>query len=90
MCKTGGLLREAIQLVKDFTMEHAQGEVEFYMGMVAEKDQSFKGLAKHLLDTFQSGEMLSEQFLWLVSKSSGDWGHFHWWYAGVGQKNNTA
>ena len=27
--------REAIQLVKDFTAEHAWDEVEFYMGMVA-------------------------------------------------------
>ena len=28
--------REAIQLVKDFTMEHAWDEVEFYIGMVAQ------------------------------------------------------
>ena len=28
--------REAMQLVKDFTAEHANDEVEFYMGMVAE------------------------------------------------------
>ena len=27
--------REAMQLVKDFTAEHAHNEVEFYMGMVA-------------------------------------------------------
>ena len=34
--------RQAIQLVKDFTAEHAQDDVEFYMGMVAEGDQSSK------------------------------------------------
>ena len=40
--------REAIQLVKDFTVEHAQDEVEFYMGMVMKEDQSFEGLIEHL------------------------------------------
>ena len=52
--------REAIQLVKDFTTEHAQDKVEFYMGMVAKGDQSCKGLMDHLHDAFQSGEMLIE------------------------------
>ena len=44
--------REAMQLVKDFTTEHVQDEVEFYIGMVAEEDQSFKGLIEHLHDAF--------------------------------------
>ena len=52
--------REAIQLVKDFTAECAQDEVEFYIGMVAEEDQSFEGLIDHLCDAFQLGEALSE------------------------------
>ena len=52
--------REVIQLVKDFTMEHAQEEVEFYMGMVTKEDQSFKGLIDHLHDAFQSGKTLIE------------------------------
>ena len=52
--------REAIQLVKDFTAECARDEVEFYMGMMAEEDQSFEGLIDHLCDAFQSGETLSE------------------------------
>ena len=47
--------REAIQLVKDFTKEHAQDEVEFYMGMVTKEDQSFEGLID-LHDTFQLGK----------------------------------
>ena len=46
--------------MKDFTAEHAWDEVEFYMGMVAEEDQSFEGLIDHLHDAFQSGETLSE------------------------------
>ena len=52
--------REAIQLVKDFTLECVQDEVEIYMGMVAEEDQSFEGLIDHLHDAFQSDETLSE------------------------------
>ena len=32
--------RDAIQLVKDFTMDHAQDEMELYMGMAIEEDQS--------------------------------------------------
>ena len=34
--------RDVMQLVKDFTMKHAQDEVEFYMGMVAKEDQYSK------------------------------------------------
>ena len=52
--------REVIQLVKDFTAECARDEMEFYMGMVADEDQSFEGLIDHLCDAFQSGETLSE------------------------------
>ena len=52
--------REAIQMVKDFTTKHGQDEVEFYMGMVAEEDQSFNGLTEHLCDAFQSEKTLSE------------------------------
>ena len=33
-----------MQLIKDFTAEHACDEVEFYMGMVTEEQQTFKGL----------------------------------------------
>ena len=52
--------REAVQLVKDFTAEHARNEVEFCMGLVAKEEQSFEGLIDHLHDAFQSGETLSE------------------------------
>ena len=52
--------REAIQFVKDFTAKRARDEVEFYMGMVAEKDQSFEGLIDDLCDAFQSSKMFSK------------------------------
>ena len=52
--------REAIQLIKDFTAEHAHDEVEFYMGMVTEEQQTFKGLVQHLKNAFQSRETISE------------------------------
>ena len=41
-------------------MEHTKDEVEFYMGMVTEEEQSFKGLIDHLQDAFQSGKTMSE------------------------------
>ena len=52
--------REAIQLVKDFTAECTCDEVEFYMGMITEDQQTFDGLVNHLKSTFQSGETVSE------------------------------
>ena len=52
--------REAIKLVKDFTAERACDEVEFYMGMIADDQQSFDGLVNHLKHAFQSGETMSE------------------------------
>ena len=44
--------REAIQLVKDFTAERAQNEVEFNMGMIADDQQTFDGLVNHLKNVF--------------------------------------
>ena len=35
-------------------------EVEFYMGMVTEEQQTFEGLVQHLKNAFQSGETISE------------------------------
>ena len=52
--------REAIQLVKDFTAERACNEVEFYMGMIADDQQTFNGLVNHLKNAFQSGETMSK------------------------------
>ena len=52
--------REAIQLVKNFTAERARDEVEFYMGMIMDDQQSFDGLVNHLKHAFQFGETVSE------------------------------
>ena len=49
-----------MQLIKDFTAEHTCNEVEFYMGMVTEEQQTFEGLIQHLKNAFQSGETISE------------------------------
>ena len=47
-------------MVKDFTAECTHQEVEFYMGMVMEDQQTFEGLIQHLKNTFQSGETISK------------------------------
>ena len=52
--------REAIQLVKDFTAERACDEVEFYMGMIMDDQQTFNGLVNHLKNAFQSGKTISK------------------------------
>ena len=52
--------REAIQLVIDFTAECAHNEVEFYMGMVADDQQTFEGLVQHLKNAFQSSKTTSK------------------------------
>ena len=52
--------REAMQLVKDFTAERARDEVEFYMGMVVDDQQTFEGLIQHLKNAFQSSEATSK------------------------------
>ena len=44
----------------DFTTKHAWDEVEFYLGMMAEEDQSLEGLEKHLHDAFKSDKTLSK------------------------------
>ena len=44
--------REVIQRVKDFTMEYAWDEMEFYMSKVEEEDQSYEDLVEHLWDAF--------------------------------------
>ena len=50
---------EAIQLVKDYTSEHARSEVEYYLGLTPKGEQSFQGLIDHLSHAFQSCETVS-------------------------------
>ena len=52
--------REAVQLVKDFTAERTCNEVEFYMGMNVDDQQTFDGLVNHPKNTFQLGETVSK------------------------------
>ena len=48
---------EAVQLVKDYTAQHAHGAVEFYLDT---NDQwSYFGLIEHLKTSFESGETFS-------------------------------
>ena len=51
--------QEAIQLVKDYTSEHAQLEVEYYLGLTPDSKQSFQGLIEHLSLAFQSCKTVS-------------------------------
>ena len=49
-----------MQLIKDFTAEHAHNKVEFYMWMVVEDQQTFEGLVQHLKNAFQSDKIISK------------------------------
>ena len=49
---------DAIQLVKDYTSEHAQLKVEYYLGMTPKSEQSFQGLVDHLSLAFQCFETI--------------------------------
>ena len=51
--------QEAIQLVKDYTSKQARSEVEYYLGLTPEEEQSFQGLIDHLSLTFQSCKTVS-------------------------------
>ena len=50
---------EAIQLVKDYTSEQVRSEVEYYLGLTPEQEQSYQGLIDHLSLTFQSCKTIS-------------------------------
>ena len=49
--------RKTIQMVTDFTAERACSEVEFYMGTIADDQQTFDGLVNHLKHVLQSGRL---------------------------------
>ena len=83
--------RETIQLVKDFTAEHAHNEVEFYMGMVVEDQQTFESLMQHLKNAFQSRDTISElsHFYGQAEKKNDHWGCICRWSSGSSPKNNS-
>ena len=45
--------------MKEYTSEHAQHKVEYYLGLTPKNKQSFQGLIDHLSLAFQSCEMVS-------------------------------
>ena len=45
--------------MKDYTSEQAHSEVEYYLGLTPESEQSFQGLIDHLSLAFQACEMVS-------------------------------
>ena len=49
--------RESIQLVNDFTIERAHNEVEFYMDMIMDDQQTFDGLLNHIKMCFSQGRL---------------------------------
>ena len=51
--------QEAIQLVKDYTSKQARSEVEYYLGLTPQEEQSFQGLIDHLSLASQSCKMVS-------------------------------
>ena len=65
-----------MQLIKDFTAECACDEVEFYMGMVMEEQQTFGDLMQHLKKAFQSGkticELISDFYGWAQKKNESE------------------
>ena len=56
--------REAIQLAKEFAAKRVP-DVEFYMGMIMDDQQTFDGLVNHLKMHFSQGDhqQISQQFL---------------------------
>ena len=51
--------QEPIQLVRDYSSEHAWLEDEYYMGLTPKSKQSFQGLLDNLSLVFQSCEIVS-------------------------------
>ena len=52
---------EAIQLVKDYTLEHAQLKVEYYLGLTPKSEQSFQGLIDHLSLAFYNWSQKAQE-----------------------------
>ena len=61
--------QEAIQLVKDYTLEQARSEVEYSLGLNPKDEQSFQGLIDHLSLMFQSWEMVSSLIAYFYNLS---------------------
>ena len=62
--------KEVLQLVKDFTTEHAHAEVKFYLSMMKEGQQNFEGLMQHLTYAFKYWETDSSLITAFFSQSN--------------------
>ena len=72
---------EAVQLVKDYTREHAHGALKFYLNM--NNEWSYSKLTEHLRTSFQSGET-PWWFLWKVPQAKINQGSIHGWISSSG------
>ena len=67
--------RGAMQLIRDFTAEYAHDEVQFYMWMVLEDQQTFEGLVQHLKNSFlvwQNHQLISDFHDWAQKKNESE------------------
>ena len=64
---------EAIQLVKDYTSKQARSEVEYYLGLTPEEEQSFQGLIDHLSLAFQLCKTVSSLIADFYNQSQKIW-----------------
>ena len=75
--------QEAFQLVKDYTSEHAQVEVEYYLGLTPESKQSFLGhrSSQSHISILQDCQFPDRGFLQLVSEGPWEWEYVYRWAA---------
>ena len=64
---------EAIQIVKNYTLEQARSEVEYYLGLTPKVEQSFQGLIDHLNLAFQSCKTVSSLIADCYNQSQKTW-----------------
>ena len=64
---------EAIQLVKDYNSKQARSEVEYYLRLTPEEEQSLQGLIDHLHLAFQSCKTVSSLIADFYNQSQKMW-----------------
>ena len=65
--------QEVIQMVKDYTLDHAQLEVEYYLGLTSKSKQSFQGLIDHFSLAFQCDCKPIAKWPYTLSLKHYDW-----------------
>ena len=59
--------------MKDYTLEQARSEVEYYLGLTPKEEQSFQGLIDRLSLAFQSCETVSSLIADFYKQSQKTW-----------------